>query len=233
LRFVTPSVDCQQIATGARACVTPSDVAGVAGPDVIARARSLITDGASGIQTIGRSEVFVDVFVPPPALVIVSAGDDARQLARCANDVGFRTIVVDRRQGLLSPDRFPAGVTLVEARAEELSARMPGDAETYAVVMMHNYADDRAYVRALLTTDCAYIGMLGPRQRTERIVAELASSGPVDESRIYGPVGLDIGTDGAEQVALAVVAEILAVRSGRTPTSLRERRRPIHAATGG
>jgi len=96
-------------------------------------------------------------------------------------------------------------------------------------VMNHNFADDQAYVRALLRTPVSYVGMLGPRQRTERILHNLAAEGPMDEARLYGPVGLDIGTDGAEQVALAVIAEILAVRSGRRARSLRERRAAIHA----
>src|SRR5256712_11507672 len=91
--------------------------------------------------------------------------------------------------------------------------------------MNHNFADDQAYVRALMKTPVAYVGMLGPRQRTERILRNLAAEGPMDEARVYGPVGLDIGTDGAEQVALAVIAEILAVRSGR--------RAPAHPARPG
>ena len=97
----------------------------------------------------------------------------------------------------------------------------------------HHYADDREYLRALLDTSVAYIGILGPRQRTDRILRQLAARGPVDESRVYGPVGLDIGTDGAEQVAISALSEILAVRSGRELTSLRERRQPIHADVGG
>jgi len=100
------------------------------------------------------------------------------------------------------------------------------------VVMNHNFADDQAYLRALLKTSATYIGMLGPRQRTERILRNLAAEGsPVDDARVYGPVGLDIGTDGAEQVALAVIAEILAVRSGRRARSLRDRQAAIHAST--
>ena len=94
--------------------------------------------------------------------------------------------------------------------------------------MTHHFADDTDYLRALLQSPARYLGVLGPRQRTERILGILRQDGPVDESRIFGPVGLDIGTDGAEQVALAVIAEILAVRSGRSPRSLRERRAPIH-----
>jgi xanthine/CO dehydrogenase XdhC/CoxF family maturation factor len=94
--------------------------------------------------------------------------------------------------------------------------------------MTHNFVDDTDYLRALLQTPAKYLGVLGPRQRTARILGLLRAEGTVDESRIFGPVGLDIGTDGAEQVALSVVAEMLAVRSGRRPRSLRERRAPIH-----
>jgi xanthine/CO dehydrogenase XdhC/CoxF family maturation factor len=128
-------------------------------------------------------------------------------------------------------DRFPAAAALVQSAGDELAAALPLDAECYAVVMNHNFADDQAYVRALLKTPVAYVGMLGPRQRTERILRNLAAEGPVDEGVVYGPVGLDIGTDGAEQVSLAVIAEILAVRSGRRARSLRERQAPIHAPT--
>jgi xanthine/CO dehydrogenase XdhC/CoxF family maturation factor len=105
------------------------------------------------------------------------------------------------------------------------------DPACYVVVMTHNFADDQAYLRPLVRSAVAYIGILGPRQRTERILHELSAAGSIDEGRVYGPVGLDIGTDGAEQVALAVIAEILALRSGRGARSLRERLAPIHATT--
>jgi xanthine dehydrogenase accessory factor len=203
-----------------------------AGLAALARMKVFDSRG-SGVHTVGGREVFIDVLTPPPQLVIVSAGEDARHLARFATDVGFRVVVVDRRPGLLIPDRFPRGTELVEADASRLpSTLFLGDA-TFAVVMNHNYADDREYLRMLLDTPVRYIGMLGPRQRTDRIISELSATGPIDEQRIFGPVGLDIGTDGAEQVALAIIAEILAVRSGRRPASLRDRRQPIHAnATG-
>lgn len=175
------------------------------------------------------TEYFIDALVPPPRLLVVSAGDDARHLARLADEVGFRVIVADRRPGLLAPDRFPRTVRLLETDAARLAERCVLDDASFAVVMTHHFADDTDYLRALLRSPVRYIGMLGPRQRTERILSLLRAEGDVDESRVYGPVGLDIGTDGAEQVALSVLAEILAVRSGRGARSLRERRVPIHA----
>ena len=194
-----------------------------------ARARELLETGESGIHEIDGRSVFFDVLVPPPQLVVLGAGDDARPLVRFAADVGFRVVVVDRRPGYLSVDRFPAAAALIHSAGDALDDALALDSECYAVVMNHNFADDQAYLRALLKTPVGYVGMLGPRQRTERILRNLAAEGPMDEGRVYGPVGLDIGTDGAEQVALAVIAEILAVRSGRRARSLRERQASIHA----
>ena len=187
-----------------------------------------IGDGASRLETRDGRELFVDVLVPPPRLLIVSGGDDARHLARLADAVGFRVVIADRRPGLLAPSRFPTGTRIVETDAARLGERVVLDAQSFAVVMTHHFADDTDYLRALLQSPVRYLGVLGPRQRTDRILGILRAEGPVDESRIFGPVGLDIGTDGAEQVALAVVAEVLAVRSGRRPRSLRERSAPIH-----
>jgi xanthine dehydrogenase accessory factor len=196
---------------------------------VATKARELLGTGESGIHEIAAQSIFFDVLVPPPQLVVLGAGDDARPLVRFAADVGFRVVVVDRRPGYLTVDRFPAAAALVQSAGDGLGEALSLDAECYAIVMNHNFADDQGYVRALLKTSVAYVGMLGPRQRTERILRNLAAEGPMDEARVYGPVGLDIGTDGAEQVALAVIAEVLAVRSGRRARSLRERRAAIHA----
>jgi xanthine dehydrogenase accessory factor len=198
---------------------------------VTARARELLGGEESGLHEIAGRTVFFDVFEPPPQLVVMGAGDDAQPLVRFAADVGFRVVVVDRRPGYLTHERLPAAARLVEGSGEELTRESLFDDASYAVVMTHNFADDQAYLRAVLRTPARYIGMLGPRQRTERILRNVGAEGPVDEGRIFGPVGLDIGTDGAEQVALAVIAEILAVRSGRRAQSLRERGAPIHAPT--
>ncbi len=199
-----------------------------------ARARDLLGTEDSGIVEIAGRAVFCDVFLPPPELVICGAGDDARPLAHFAADIGFRVVIVDRRAAYLTAERFPTAAALIESRPEELLRRLSPDAACYAVVMTHNFADDQGYLRALAGTPAPYIGMLGPRQRTERMLQALGTAGALgerDAARIYGPVGLDVGTDGAEQVALSVIAEILAVRSGRRAESLRERQAPIHASS--
>ncbi len=191
--------------------------------------REAVSAGAvSRLDESGDGVRFIEVLRPPPRLLVVSAGDDARHLALLAASAGFRVLVADRRPGLLTRERFPAPIQLVETDASRLNERIVLDTDAFAVVMTHNFADDGDYLRALLATPARYLGILGPRQRTARLLDALRREGPVDETRVFGPVGLDIGTDGAEQVALAVVAEMLAVRSGRRPRSLRERAAPIH-----
>jgi xanthine/CO dehydrogenase XdhC/CoxF family maturation factor len=216
MRAQIPFVVLTALESGARRCLTGADAA------------ALIAAGDSRLETIDGVETFVDVLTPPPRLLVVSGGDDARHLVRIAHEVGFRVVVADRRPGLLQPERFPVGVQIVETDAARLGERVVLEPHDFAVTMTHHFADDTDYLRALLQSPVRYLGVLGPRQRTERILSVLRAEGPVDDTRIYGPVGLDIGTDGAEQVALAVVAELLAVRSGRRPQSLRERRAPIH-----
>ena len=224
---------------GDRLVVTRATVEGDLGSPPLnrgatARARDLLGTEDSGIVEIAGRAVFCDVFLPPPELVICGAGDDARPLAHFAADIGFRVVIVDRRAAYLTAERFPTAAALIESRPEELLRRLSPDAACYAVVMTHNFADDQGYLRALAGTPAPYIGMLGPRQRTERMLQALITAGALgerDAARIYGPVGLDVGTDGAEQVALSVIAEILAVRSGRRAESLRERQAPIHASS--
>jgi xanthine dehydrogenase accessory factor len=220
-----------------RMVLTESSAAGSLGtPELDAQIRSCASEwmyaGESRVVELDGTRVFVDVLVPPPRLVVVSAGDDAQVLARLANEVGFRVVVVDRRNGLLTRERFAAPITLLDADAARLNEVLVLDGGALCVVMTHSFADDTAYLRALLRTPARYLGMLGPRQRTDRILAVLRNEAPVDEARIFGPVGLDIGTDGAEQVAVAILAELLAVCSGRQPQSLRDRRAPIHAGNG-
>ena len=103
---------------------------------------------------------------------------------------------------------------------------------TAAVVMSHNYARDLDYVRALLDSDAAYIGVLGPRARAERMFADITTSGGsiTRGERIHSPVGLDLGGDGPERIALSIVAEVAAVMSNRSGGRLRDSSGPLHPA---
>jgi xanthine/CO dehydrogenase XdhC/CoxF family maturation factor len=179
-----------------------------------------------GVQTIGGRQVFVEALPPPPHLIVCGAGDDARPLVAYAADAGFRVTVVDHRQGLMQPAWFPQAARLIVARPEE-PIDLPPAGRSLAVVKMHSLNHDREWVRRLLTAGVPYVGVLGPRRRTESILGEIGASG---DERVFGPVGLDLGADGPRQVALAIVAELLAFLSQRQPAHLSKRHEAIHAA---
>jgi len=169
--------------------------------------------------------VFTEVLEPPPQLLIAGAGDDAIPLAATAAAIGFRVTVADHRSPFLTPERFPDAWQLVLGRSEAAMDSVSLGASIHAVTMTHSYEADREWLRRLLRTGVPYIGVLGPRVRTQKLLAEL---GAADCERIFGPVGLDLGGEGPEQVALSIAAELLAFWSRRSPRPLREREGPIH-----
>lgn len=169
---------------------------------------------------------FTEVLFPPPGLLVCGAGEDARPLAALGAAAGFRVSVADPRTAYLTPERFPEAWMLLPLHPDEESAELDCDATTYAVVMNHSLDRDKKWVRRLLSTAVPYIGVLGPRARTLKILEELGASG---DARVFGPVGLDLGADGPEQVGLSIVAEILSVRARREPRHLRLREVAVHA----
>ncbi|MDQ7843710.1 MAG: XdhC family protein [Armatimonadota bacterium] len=199
-------------------------------------AQAALAEGASRLVVLptagGDRRAFVEVIRPPIRLIVCGAGHDAIPVVQFASAMGWRVVVVDPRERFLTPERFPGARQFVRASAEEAAGRVAIDDRTYVVVMTHNYLHDRDLLRGFLATPVRYIGMLGPRQRTEKILEELRGQGVIltaeDRARLFGPVGLDIGGEGPEAIALALLAEIQAVEAGRRGGFLRERRGPIH-----
>ena len=200
-------------------------VAGAAAAELEAEAAAALRVGRSSRRTLGSRAVFTEVLLPPPKLVVCGAGDDARPLVSYAAAAGFRVVVVDHRSAYLTAARVPEAWRRLALRPHE-PGELPSGRDTYAVVMTHSLRRDTEWVRRLLETEASYIGLLGPRARTSRI---LDAVGAEARGRVFGPVGLDLGADGPEQVALSIVAELLAVRSGREPRHLRERELALHA----
>ncbi len=161
------------------------------------------------------------MLAPPPRLLLFGAGDDTRPICAYASDVGFRVTVVDHREAFLSADRFPGAARRALLRPEDGAGALPVGPRTYAVVMSHSFAHDREWARHLLAAGAPHVGLLGPRARTEEILRQIGAEG---DERVFGPVGLDLGAEGPEQVALAVVAELLAAHTAREPAHLRQKR---------
>jgi xanthine dehydrogenase accessory factor len=158
---------------------------------------------------------------------VCSAGHDAIPLVRQAAELGWRVTVADVRRQLLTTDRFPEADRFVDADPESAAEAIAPDAPTAVVLMSHNYLRDIAYLRSFVDAPLVYLGALGPRGRTEQMLAEIGRPEAIE--RLHAPAGLDIGAEGPEEVARAIVAEILAVTRGRRGGPLRERRGPIHA----
>jgi xanthine/CO dehydrogenase XdhC/CoxF family maturation factor len=194
--------------------------------ELASRAADLLRRGESSVDEIRSQQVFTEVQQPPPSLVVFGAGDDAAPLVDCARGAGFRVALVDHRAALLGGGRYPESVRVFERRPEEGLSGLPLGPRSFAVVKMHALAKDREWVRRLLSSPVDYIGVLGPRARIAEILRQLEAG---SDRRVFGPVGLDLGADGPEQVALSIVAEMLAVQSSRAPRHLREREAPIHA----
>jgi xanthine/CO dehydrogenase XdhC/CoxF family maturation factor len=173
-------------------------------------------------------ESVLDPILPPLHLVICGAGPDAGPLAAAGLRQGWRVDVVDPRRSFLRPDRFP-GARILDAEPADAADATGAGEWTAVVVMSHDYVRDAAFVASFLGRGVAYLGILGPRDRTDRLIAELpTAASAADLARIHAPAGLDIGADGADQVATAIVAEILAVLHGRSGAPLRDRPGPIH-----
>jgi xanthine dehydrogenase accessory factor len=180
-----------------------------------------------------RTGVFYDDIGSPTSLVVFGAGDDARPLARIAMEMGWSVTVADPRPALTTSARFPGVAALVLGPATELVGRSGVSAASLAVVMTHHYRHDMPILRQLLGMRLAYVGLLGPKRRAEQMLSEIARNGQVvtDEMResLRAPVGLDLGADSPEEVALSIIAEMRSVLSGRNGRPLRERSLPIHA----
>ncbi len=194
--------------------------------ELASEAAARLAAAESRLETIGSATVFTEVLHPPPWLVILGAGDDAMPLARLASLMGFHVAVADHRSAYLTEDRFPSASRLVNLRPDGDIGGLALGHDCYTVVMTHSLAHDREWVRRLLDSPVAYIGVLGPRTRVRSMLDKLGAAG---SHRVFGPVGLDLGADGPEQIALSVLAEALAVRSCRQLRHLRERSEPIHA----
>ena len=191
----------------------------------VERAAHVLETGESRLESVASGEVFVDVLHPPPALVVFGAGDDAQPLVALAAQAGFDVTVVDHRRAFLTAERFPPPARLVLRRAEDGVEGLGLGRRHYAVVQTHAMQHDRDWLHGLMAQPLAYLGLLGPRARKEHILQKLGAAQP---DRFFAPVGLDLGADGPEQVAVSIVAEMLAVNAGREPTHLRDKPGGIH-----
>ena len=180
----------------------------------------------------GSCSALFQFISPSPQLVIVGAGNDAQPLVEMSSLLGWNIIVVDGRPTYATQQRFPNANKIAIVKPSEILSAVNIDEQTAVVLMTHNYNYDIAALQQFIKTNCKYIGALGPKKKLHKMFDELNDKGIViDEKKmhqIYGPVGLDIGAETAEEIALSIIAEIKAVFSKRKGESLKERTSEIH-----
>ena len=182
--------------------------------------------------SLGRAAAFVEMIQPPLPVVVFGAGHDAVPIVRLAKELGWHVSIVDGRPGYATAAKFPGADELIVARPESIIERITVNDRTMAVIMNHNYMDDLTVLKTLVSTPVKYIGLLGPKHRTEKLLRHLQDEGvtlSLDQlQRLHGPVGIDIGADTPEEIALSIIAEIKAVAANRKCKSLRDYNLSLH-----
>ena len=175
---------------------------------------------------------FIEVIRPPVSLVIIGAGNDVIPVVEMGEILGWETTVIDGRANYATQDRFTGACQVLVSKPEEALEQIVIDDLTFFLLMTHNYNYDLAMLRQLLQKDVGYIGMLGPKKKRERMLNELQEEGLDFTDRqlsvLYSPVGLDIGAETPEEIALSIMAEIKSVLTLRNSESLHKKEDPIH-----
>ncbi len=180
----------------------------------------------------GAIEVFVEVIRPEISLIIFGGGYDAIPVAKLAREQGWHVTVTDDCVAHLAPKRFPTADAVIHADRKAILDKITINDRTAALLMSHNYKYDLAVFETLLSTSVPYIGLLGPRKRFEKMLEELDKQGfsyPSESlQRVHSPVGLDIGAETPDEIALAIISEITAFFNKRTGAFLKDKPGPIH-----
>jgi xanthine dehydrogenase accessory factor len=196
------------------------------GESALAEAYAALWTGRHALLHDGGARYFLQTLLPAPRLVIFGAGAEGPPLARGALGLGWDVTVIDQRPALLHPARWPEGVERITADAERAVRAVDLQPDDFCILMTHHFERDRQLLRDLLAGRPRYIGVLGPRARTNLLLSGLQLT-PADASRIASPLGLDLGGEGPEAIALSALAELEAVRWGRSGGRLTDRTGPI------
>lgn len=186
----------------------------------------------SHVREFDSFNAFIEFIPPPPALVIAGAGNDILPLVEITSLLGWHTTVVDGRSHLATTERFPKANKVLVAKPEQVLPHITTGRETFFLLMTHNYNYDLALLAPLMRQNAPYIGILGPRTKLHRMLDDLHTQGIVPDQQqlasLHGPVGLDIGAETPQEIAISIVAEIKAFLSNRNGQALKDIPDPIH-----
>lgn len=177
--------------------------------------------------------VFTELIQPSVSLIVVGAGNDVIPVVKMAEILGWQSTVLDGRPMYASRERFPMpSCQVFHSKADQILERVQIDARTVFVLMSHNYNYDLAVLKVLLNHPTTYIGVLGPHKKMKMMMDELAENGieltDMQKEAIHGPVGLHIGAETAEEIAVSIIAEIQAKLTFADTRPLKEKQDAIH-----
>jgi len=180
----------------------------------------------SGTVSLGAEStpVFFETHGPPPTLIVFGASHVAMPLVSLAHDLGLKTIVCDGRPRFATRERFPDVDQLLIGIPSEIAETLVYTSSTYVVLTAHDYKYDLPVLKVVLPARPAYVGLLGSKRRGKAIKEFLVEGGMDSEllDQLHVPTGLDIGADTASEIALSILAEAVAIKSGRSAAFLRE-----------
>jgi xanthine dehydrogenase accessory factor len=199
--------------------------------EALAQFDEVVRGGRNRLLEGDGAKVFAEWYGPPPRVFVYGAVDTAEALCRGVKLLGWTAIVADARAAFLTRERIPSADQLIAKWPQEALDEVAPDHQTAIVVLTHDDKFDEPALIGALETEAFYIGALGSRRNQQRRRERLLEAGVAEEAfeRIMGPCGLDIGADTQEETALSILAEILAVRAGRSGGHLREAKQRIHA----
>jgi xanthine dehydrogenase accessory factor len=173
----------------------------------------------SGLICGGQMDVFIEPIEPSPAVYIFGAGHVGQFVARVAHDAGFRVHIIDDREKFANRERFPDAAQIVVDDIPTWLAKTPLPASAYAVIVTRGHRHDLEALRALSPRHLRYLGLIGSRAKVKRIYDVLVEDGTVaieQLEQVHAPIGLDIGAVTPQEIAVAIVAELIAVRRGKS-----------------
>jgi xanthine dehydrogenase accessory factor len=167
-------------------------------------------------------DVFIEGFPPPPMLIIIGAGHISIPLTTIAKTLNYRVVVIDARSAFATRERFPMADELIVAWPDEVLEKMDLYPSTYVAVLTHDPKFDEPSLKVILSREVGYVGAIGSRKTREERDERLRKAGLTDEQlkRIHGPIGLNIGAESPEEMALAIMAEIVATRHGKDASAM-------------
>src|SRR5213594_4345945 len=194
--------------------------------DVWAAAQDVMNDEKSRVMTFdlteesmaegglicgGKVEIFVEPIIPVPEMIIFGGGHISRQVSKIATIAGFRTTIVDNRPIYANAERFPEAEAIHSESFEKAFEEIVPDENTYVIIVTRGHQEDQNVLRWAVQTNARYIGMIGSKRKIRSITEQLTSEGIPRErlERVYMPIGLDIGAVSPEEIAVAIVAEVI------------------------